>query len=70
MLPIDHIPQCHISMVSSHLQGQGLPHLPGQLSHCSTALLEKELFLISNLNLPWHNLPVILYPYLVLFPFQ
>ena len=54
MLPIDHIPQCHISMVSEHLQGQGLPHLPGQLCHCSTALLEK-LFLIHNLNPSWHN---------------
>jgi len=28
----------------------------GSLCHCLTALSEKKYFLISNLNLPWHNL--------------
>ena len=29
-VPISHIPQCHISTVLEHLQGQGFHHLPGQ----------------------------------------
>ena len=28
----------------------------GNLFQCLTTLLEKKLVLISNLNLPWHNL--------------
>ena len=31
------------------------PPLPGQLCRCLTALWQKELFLTTNLNLPWHN---------------
>jgi len=29
-MPNNHVLQCHISMVPQHLQGWGLPHLPGQ----------------------------------------
>ena len=51
-MPTDHSPQCLISTAYKHLQGWGLPHLPVQLCHCSTALSEKKLFLISNLKCP------------------
>lgn len=30
------------------------PPLLGQLYHCITALSEKQFFLVSILNLPWH----------------
>ena len=49
-MPTDCASQCHISMDLAHL------HLHGQLCHCIATLLEKNCFLISNLNLPWHNL--------------
>uniref|UniRef100_A0A8C9FCF2 [histone H4]-N-methyl-L-lysine20 N-methyltransferase KMT5B n=1 Tax=Pavo cristatus TaxID=9049 RepID=A0A8C9FCF2_PAVCR len=52
----DHNPQCRISIVLEHLQGQWSPTLPGQLYHCLTALWEKKSLLISYLNLPWCNL--------------
>ena len=50
-VPTAHVPQCHISKVLQHLQGQRLPHLPGQLYHC-IATLSAKLFLMSNLNFP------------------
>ena len=38
----------------------------GSLFRCSTTLLVKKFFLISDLNLPWHNLrPFLLIPWLV-----
>ena len=54
-VPTDCGPQCHISMAHKHLQGRGLPHLPEQLRHCSTALWEKKLSLISNLSPRGHK---------------
>jgi len=55
IIPTDHIPQCHISMVLEHLHGQWLHHPPGQLCQHTSALSEKKFFLTSNLNLPWCN---------------
>lgn len=49
----DCVSQCHNSMVLEHLQEH---HLPVQLYQCLITPLEKELFLISNLNFLWHNL--------------
>jgi len=49
-VPTAHVPQCHISTFLNHLLGWGPHHLPGQLCHCNTALLEKKCFLMSNLN--------------------
>ena len=54
-IPTDHVPKCHISTVPEHLWGWGLHHLPEQLL-CLSTLSEKKLFLISNLNLPYHSL--------------
>ena len=58
--PLTHIPQCHISMVPEHLQGQWLHHSLGILYQCITTLLEKKIFLISNLNVPMGSLSPIL----------
>jgi len=30
IMPTNHVPQCHVSMVLDPLQGWLLPHLPGQ----------------------------------------
>ena len=38
-MPIDHVPQCHISAGLEHIQEWWLHHLPGQLWHCITTLL-------------------------------
>jgi len=55
-------PPCCLRPSVPHLHGSGIPPgtvtppLPGQLCHCITTLSEKFFFLISNPNLPWHNL--------------
>lgn len=57
-----HVPQCCISTLLEHLQGQWLHPLPGQLCQCISTLPEKKIFLLSNLDLPWYNIrPLALY---------
>ena len=51
-IPTAHLPQCNTSTVLEHLRGRWPPHCPVQLCRCITVLSRKELFLISNLNLP------------------
>ena len=38
------------------------PPLAGQQCHCIITALEKELFLISNLSLPWHSKAITSHP--------
>ena len=45
-MPSDHIPQCHISTVLEHFLG----------ILCLPTLLEKKLFLVSNLDFSWVKL--------------
>jgi len=52
-------------MVFKHIQGWWLNHFPGEPIPVLYNLFYKEVFLISNLNLPWNNLrpfPLILSP--------
>jgi len=54
--PLSHIPQCYISMLLEHLHRWWLHHsLDSLFQHIATPM-EKKCFVISNLNLPWHNL--------------
>jgi len=54
-------------MVLEHLQAWGLHLFLDSLCQYLTTLSEKKFFLLSSLNLPWHNLrpsPLILSPLL------
>lgn len=50
----DHVPKCHHLHSSGTPPGTVPPPLPGQ-SVSVPDYLEKKLFLIPNLNLPWNN---------------
>ena len=39
--PLNHVPQCHISAILKHLQGEWLHHLPGQLCQCINTFWEE-----------------------------
>ena len=55
--PLPHIPQCHISTFLEPLQGHHwLHHPPGQPMPMLTTLSEENFFLISIVNITWHNL--------------
>ena len=54
--PLNHIPQCHTYTFPEHVQAWWLHHLPGQPVPVPDHSLEKQLFLIPKLNLPWSNL--------------
>ena len=53
---LNHILKCHIYTFFEHLQCWRLHHLPGQPVPMSDHPFGKEIFLTSNLNLPWRNL--------------
>lgn len=62
-VPNDCVPQCRIPMVPQHLQQWGPHHSVGSQFQCLTTIQEKNLFLISNLNLSWYSfrlLPLVL----------
>lgn len=52
-------PKCHIHLPFKCLLWWWFHCFPGQLFQCLTTLLVKKCFIISNLNLPWHNLKAI-----------
>jgi len=51
IVPTDHIPQCHITMVPEPLHGPGLHTSLCNPCQCLTTLLERKSFLISKLTL-------------------
>ena len=53
---LNHVLKCQIYTVFEHLQGWWLHHFPGQPIPMLHNSFSKEIFLVSNLNLPWHNL--------------
>jgi len=55
-MPTNSVPQCHIHMVLEHLQGRWIHHLPGQPVPVPHHSFKEVVFLISNLNISWHNL--------------
>lgn len=52
---LDHIAQSIVKPSLEYLQGWDFNYLPGQLVWYSTTFTVKDLFLISNLNLPFSN---------------
>jgi len=62
---LNHVPDHHIQTVFKHIQRWWFNHLPEEPIPVLNHPFCKEVFLMSNLNLPWHSLrpfPLILSP--------
>lgn len=60
-LSVGRAPEHHIYVPFKYLQGWWLKHIRGQLVLCLATLSVKKLFLIANVNLPWHDLRLFLH---------
>ena len=62
-LPLDQVAQSPIQPGTECFQGESIHSLTGNLFQCLTTLIERNLFLVSSLNLPSSNLkqfPIVL----------